>query len=101
MSGEHKAGVWRGGVGGGCLPLLSCQPAPLLAAPSACPHMLCLLIPLIQLECGWGWPGQRGHASSGKVTGGPDHTLAILLLGFLGKSRAGETPMSTASAICR
>lgn len=31
-----------------------CQPAPLLAAPSACPHMLCLLIPLIQLECGWG-----------------------------------------------
>lgn len=97
MSGERPAGVWLVGWGEG-------GPAQRLAAPSACPHMLCLLIPLIQLECGWGWPGQRGgQASSGeKVTGGPEHTLAILLLvGSLGKSRAGETPTSTVSAVCQ
>lgn len=43
------------------------------------------------------------QAGSGEgVTGGPDHTLAtLLLIGFPGKSCAGGTPMSTASASCR
>lgn len=43
------------------------------------------------------------QAGSGEgVTEGPDHTLAtLLLIGFPGKSCAGETPMSTASASCQ
>lgn len=52
VSGE--LGLSRVGWGRrGSLRLLSCQPSPALAAPSACPHMLRFLIPLMRLECGW------------------------------------------------
>lgn len=57
---------WVGWEGGPC-PSSPASPAQPLAAPLACPHMLCLLIPLIQLECGWGWRGwTSGQAGSGK-----------------------------------
>lgn len=65
------------GLGGGPCPSSPAGPARPLATPSACPHMLCPLIPLIPLECGWGWRGQRveGQPQEG-VPGGSRHTLA-------------------------
>jgi hypothetical protein len=79
-------------------------PAPsFLATPAACPRTLCPLIPLIQLECGWGWWRQMVDWPTWEgVPRGSDHTqTTVLPAGFRGKNCAGGTAMSTACASCR
>lgn len=93
-----------GGAQVGSLPFLSGQPSPTPGLTPCLPTHVVLFNPIdpTGMWVGWGGVEDVHHGSGEGIPGGPDHTLATLLLtDFLGKSCAGGTPMSTASAGCR